>query len=342
MQRIKVIDSHTEGEPTRIIVDGGPDLSVNGVLGTVAQQREVFRTKFDHIRSAVVNEPRGCDHLVGAMICKPANPRAVCGVIFFNNVGFLNGCGHGTIGLAVTLRHLGLIGAGTHIIETPVGEVLIELGESTTEGGGIVSITNVPSYRHAAKVEVSFPWEGTTRTIKGDVAWGGNWFFLVDHAGEYGHGLDLSLKNLDLLTRFSCAVRDALERSHITGNDNGHIDHIELFGPPTRPDCKSRNFVLCPGKEYDRSPCGTGTSAKLACLAADAKLNPGDRWGQESIIGSAFFGSYATSQTKPGVRTSIVPQITGTAWIVAESCLLLQAQDLFVYGIRIAADADSR
>jgi 4-hydroxyproline epimerase len=260
--RVQVIDSHTEGEPTRVVLSGGPDLTrETGVpRPSVAAQAAVLRDRFDWFRAAICNEPRGCDHLVGALICKAKNPRAVCGVIFFNNVGFLNGCGHGTIGLAVTLRYLGLIGPGTHIIETPVGEVSIELGEGTSQGGGIsgglVTITNVPSYRHAAKVEVSFPWEGSTRTIKGDVAWGGNWFFLVDHAGPHGHGLELSLKNLDLLTRFSCAVRDALERSHITGNDNGHIDHIELFGPPTRPDCKSRNFVLCPGKEYLRLAAG--------------------------------------------------------------------------------------
>lgn len=329
MHRIKVIDSHTEGEPTRIIVDGGPDLSTHGVPGTVAQQREVFRTRFDHIRSAVVNEPRGCDHLVGAMICKAQNPRAACGVIFFNNVGFLNGCGHGTIGLAVTLRHLGMIGAGTHMIETPVGEVSVELGEGGSEGGGQVTITNVASYRHAAKVEVSFAWEGSTRTIKGDVAWGGNWFFLVDQDGPFGHGLELTLRNLDQLTRFSGAIRDGLERAGITGAAGGHIDHIELFGPSTRADCQSRNFVLCPGKEYDRSPCGTGTSAKLACLAADGKLKAGERWGQESIIGSAFFGSY---RQVPG--GGIIPSISGRAYISAESMLHLAEEDPFRHGIR--------
>ncbi len=340
MQRIHVVDSHTEGEPTRIIVSGGPDLGG----GSVADQLRVFREKFDHIRSAVVNEPRGCDHLVGAMICRPVNPAAAAGVIFFNNVGFLNGCGHGTIGLAVTLAHMGKISAGVHLIETPVGEVTIDLKDSPP---GSVTITNVPSYRHATSVPVRIHWEGQDRTVHGDIAWGGNWFFLVDHAGPHGHGLDLSRRNLETLTAFSCRLRDALEREGITGAAGGHIDHIELFGPSQRADCRSRNFVLCPGKEYDRSPCGTGTSAKLACLAADGKLAPGAVWGQESIIGSAFFGSYAACEPaqssaaagRPGGDKSgagvmyVRPSISGQAFVTSESTLLLDERDPFRSGI---------
>ncbi|MCK6475573.1 MAG: proline racemase family protein [Phycisphaerales bacterium] len=322
MQRISVIDSHTEGEPTRIIVSGGPDLGG----GSVAQQRRVFQEKFDHIRSAVVNEPRGCDHLVGAIICEPQNPAAAAGVIFFNNVGMLNGCGHGTIGLAVTLAHMGRIGPGEHLIETPVGDVKIRL-----EPAHRVTISNVPSYRHAHAVELDVSVGGATRKVRGDVAWGGNWFFLVDRDGAYGHGLDISLANLEALTRFSCAVRDALERSSITGTGGGVIDHIELFGPPVRTDCHSRNFVLCPGKEYDRSPCGTGTSAKLACLAADGKLKPGQVWGQESLIGSAFDGWFAPD---PADSSRVLPSIRGSAWITSESTLIVDSTDPFGHGIR--------
>ncbi|MCC6427532.1 MAG: proline racemase family protein [Phycisphaerales bacterium] len=330
MQRISIIDSHTEGEPTRVIIAGGPELGG----GSIAEQLRVFREKFDHVRSAVVNEPRGCDHLVGAIICKAVNPRAAAGVIFFNNVGFLNGCGHGTIGLAATLLHLGRIGAGSHIIETPVGEVTVSIADDRG-----ITITNVPSYRHAKDVPVAIDWRGGARTVRGDIAWGGNWFFLVNDTGEHGHGLELSLKNIDVLREFSCAVRGALDRERITGADGGIIDHIELFGPPTRGDCQSRNFVLCPGKEYDRSPCGTGTSAKLACLAADGKLAPGAEWGQESIIGSAFFGRYAglpasAGGSVGGAVVGIRPEITGRACITAESTLILDPRDPFVHGLR--------
>lgn len=320
MHRIHVIDSHTEGEPTRIIVGGGPDLGG----GTVAQQLAVFRERFDHIRSAVVNEPRGCDHLVGALVCSPSHAGAAAGVIFFNNVGFLNSCGHGTLGLAVTLGYLGRIRTGLHTIETPVGVVTVDLKD-----GGHASITNVPSYRHAKGVEVEIAWRGTPRKVRGDVAWGGNWFFLVDHGGECGHEQELSRANIPLLTDYSWAVREALEKRGVTGAGGGHIDHIELFGPAGRGDCQSRNFVLCPGREYDRSPCGTGTSAKLACLAADGKLRPGSTWGQESIIGSAFLGSYV-----PAEDGKIIPTIRGQAFVSAESTLVIDDDDPFKFGIR--------
>ncbi len=322
MLRLQTIDSHTEGEPTRIIVSGGPDLGA----GPLPDRLRIFRERFDHIRSAVVNEPRGCDHLVGAMICRPTSPHAIAGVIFFNNVGFLNGCGHGTIGLAVTLAHMGRISAGVHTIETPVGPVAVELAPDRS-----VTITNVPSYRHAKDVPVTIHWRGAPRTIHGDIAWGGNWFFLIGDAGPHGHGLRLSMDNLDQLAEFTSAVRAGLDASSITGAHGGLIDHIELFAPPTRPDCHSKNYVLCPGRQYDRSPCGTGTSAKLACLAADGKLAPGQEWGQESIIGSAFFGSFATS---PDASDRISPRISGRAWITAESTLLLDDTDPFRQGIR--------
>jgi 4-hydroxyproline epimerase len=346
MHRVHVIDSHTEGEPTRVIVAGGPDLGA----GSVADQLRVFRERYDAFRSAVVNEPRGSDPLVGAMIVRPSDPRAVCGVIFFNNVGFLNACGHGTIGLAVTLSHLGRIGAGSHVIETPVGTVTVDLA---IDGAGrrLVSIRNVPSYRHARDVPVEFEWNGSRHTVRGDIAWGGNWFFLVparDADHPHGHSMDLTFRNIDALTRYSSAIKAALSRSGITGDRAGEIDHVELFGPPTRRDCHSRNFVLCPGGQYDRSPCGTGTSAKLACLHADGVLKPGQAWGQESVIGSAFFGRVEEIVTNErglvapnssggnGEARRVTPIISGGAWITAESTLLLDPSDPFRDGIRVS------
>jgi 4-hydroxyproline epimerase len=314
MQRICVVDSHTEGEPTRVVLEGAPDLGG----GSVAEQARVFRERHDTFRSAVVNEPRGFDALVGALVVPARSPRAVCGVIFFNNVGLLHACGHGTIGLAATLLHLGRIGAGSHLVETPVGEVTIHVAPD-----GAISIDNVPSWRHRARVPVDFELDGRTRRVHGDVAWGGNWFFLCDD-----HGEELALANLERLTDVAWAIRQALERAHVTGAQGGLIDHVELFGPPTRADCDSRNFVLCPGRAYDRSPCGTGTSAKLACLVADGKLAPGAEWRQESILGSRFVGRVRVEDGR------VLPTISGSAFVTAESTLLLDERDPFRHGIR--------
>jgi 4-hydroxyproline epimerase len=310
-QRLQVIDSHTGGEPTRVVVGGGPDLG----RGSMAERRALLRERFDWLRSAVVNEPRGSDVLVGALLCEPADPACVAGVVFFNNVGYIGMCGHGTIGVAVTLGHLGRIRPGVHRLETPVGVVAFECA-----GGAEVAVENVPSYRHAAGVTVAVDGVGP---VTGDVAWGGNWFFLVAD-----HGQELELKNAERLTDFTWRVRRALARNAITGQDGGEIDHIELFGPPRDPSCQSRNFVLCPGGAYDRSPCGTGTSAKLACLYADGKLAEGQVWRQESIVGSVFEGSVRLD----GGR--VIPRIKGSAYVSAEATLLLDPRDPFRWGIR--------
>jgi 4-hydroxyproline epimerase len=310
-QRIQVIDSHTAGEPTRVVVAGGPEMG----RASLSERRILFQEKHDDFRSAVINEPRGSDVLVGALLCDPVDPSCAAGVIFFNNVGVLNMCGHGTIGVAVTLAHLGRIGPGTHRLETPVGIVGFELHD-----GSAVTVENVPSYRLRAGVTVQVDGIGL---VTGDVAWGGNWFLLVGQ-----HGEELKLENVERLTDVTWRIRQALERDGITGRDGQPIDHIELFGPPADATNHSRNFVLCPGKAYDRSPCGTGTSAKLACLVADGKLAPGQLWRQESIIGSVFEGSVRIE----GKR--IVPRISGSAHVTAEASLLLDPADPFRAGIR--------
>jgi 4-hydroxyproline epimerase len=328
VQRIQVIDSHTGGEPTRVVIAGGPDLG----SGSLVERRALLRERFDTFRSAVVNEPRGSDVIVGAILCEPVDRDCAAGVIFFNNVGMLHMCGHGTIGVAVTLGHLGRIGAGRHRLETPVGVVTVEY-----DGRNTATIENVPSFRHAAGVTI--PVEGIG-PVTGDVAWGGNWFFLV---GEHGQVLELA--NVERLTDYTWRVRQALERAGITGARGGEIDHIELFGPPRDPGAQSRNFVLCPGKAYDRSPCGTGTSAKLACLYADGKLREGQLWRQESILGSIFEGRVrvvpgplCVAQGKGREHAEeggqIIPSITGSAWVTAEATLLLDSGDPFQMGIR--------
>ncbi len=310
MRRVRVIDSHTGGEPTRVVVQGGPDLG----SGSMAQRLERFRTRHDAFRSAVVNEPRGSDVMVGALLLEPREPGASAGVIFFNNVGYLGMCGHGAIGLVKVLEYLERISAGQHRIETPVGTVTAQLAPA-----GEVSIANVPSYRYRQDVGVEVEGFGQ---VKGDIAWGGNWFYLVE--GLAGR---LLLEDVAHWTDVTQRIRRALEREGITGEGGAEIDHIELFAAGEAGG-DSRNFVLCPGGAYDRSPCGTGTSAKLACLAADGKLLPGETWRQESIVGSEFQASYQWE----GER--IRPVITGRAWINADSWLLLDETDPFCWGIR--------
>ncbi|HTR66519.1 MAG TPA: proline racemase family protein [Terriglobales bacterium] len=309
---IHVIDSHTGGEPTRLIVSGGPDLGT----GLLAERLLRFRSEFDCIRSAVVNEPRGSDVMVGGLLCQPQDPSCCTGVIFFNNVGYLGMCGHGTIGLVVTLAHMGKIAAGQHRIETPVGVVGASL-----HSDGRVTVENVPSYRAAAQIELDVPRHGA---VRGDVAWGGNWFFLVEL-----HGMQLELANVEALTDYAWAIRQELNARGISGDDGHEIDHVELFGPSRRPGINSRNFVLCPGKAYDRSPCGTGTSAKMACLYADGKFREGEVWRQESIVGSVFEGSIRVEGRQ------VYPSITGTAFVNAEANLILDQRDPFQMGIRI-------
>ena len=310
MKKIKAIDSHTGGEPTRIVIEGGPELG----NGTLAERRVIFEEKFDSIRSAIVNEPRGADVLVGGLLCEPTDPAFAAGVIFFDTAGVLGMCGHGTIGLLVTLKHLGRVDIGQHKIETPVGPIT-----ATLLSNNRVQVENVESYRTQAGVEIDVPDYGK---VVGDVAWGGNWFFCVTNSNE-----KLALSDVDRLRDITCRIRTTLAAANITGDDGHTIDHIELYGAPTSPNADSKNFVLCPSSTYDRSPCGTGTSAKMACLAADGKLEPGEIWRQESIVGSIFEGSVR----KSGDR--FIPQITGEAHISGETTLLLDPNDPFVHGI---------
>jgi 4-hydroxyproline epimerase len=318
--RVKVIDSHTGGEPTRVVVSGGPDLG----QGPLAERLERFKNEYDHFRSAVVNEPRGNDAVVGALLCEPTDSTCAAGVIFFNNVGYLGMCGHGTIGLMVTLAHLNRIQPGTHRIETTVGVV-----EATLDDDNFVSVANVPSYRLASGVAVDVPGHGV---VTGDIAWGGNWFFLVNSNGH-----NLTLDNLEALTDFTWRIRQALNRQGITGANGQEIDHIELFAPSQLEGVNSKNFVLCPGKAYDRSPCGTGTSAKLACLYADGKLQEGQVWRQESIVGSVFEGSlraFNGAGAAADAGAKIYPTIRGSAFVNAEAELILDERDPFCLGIR--------
>ena len=311
MEHVQVIDSHTEGEPTRLIVSGGPPLG----KGAMAVRRDRFARDYDRYRRTAILEPRGSDILVGALLCEPEDASCAAGVIFFNNVGYLGMCGHGTIGVAVSLAHLGQLSFGRHRFETPVGEVRVELNRANE-----VSFENVPSYRYREKQRIEVPELGE---VVGDIAWGGNWFFLISDAPGA-----LELGNVRTLSDAAQAIKGALRDQGVTGEDGGEIDHIEFFGPGQGSGTDSRNFVMCPGNAYDRSPCGTGTSAKLACLAADGRLAPGDVWVQESIVGSRFEASY-----REGDDGCIIPRITGRAYVYGETSLLQHPEDPFRNGI---------
>lgn len=310
VRRVTVIDSHTGGEPTRVVISGAPDLG----SGSLSARLERFREEHDDFRRAIVNEPRGSDAVVGALLVPPVDDSCIAGVIFFNSVSYLGMCGHGTIGVVATLAYQNRIGPGTYRIETPVGVVVARLEED-----GKVEVANVPSYRLATKVTVDVPGHGP---VTGDIAWGGNWFYLVNE-----HGQELEFKNLERLLEFTLTTREALARAGITGIDGHEIDHVELFGPSQLAGVDSKNFVLCPGNAYDRSPCGTGTSAKLACLVADGKLKEGQIWRQESIVGSVFEGSVRV------IDNLVHPSIKGSAFITAEADLIIDSRDPFAMGI---------
>ncbi len=312
VRRLKVIDSHTGGEPTRIVIDGGPNLR----SGSLAERRDLLLEQHDWLRSSVVNEPRGSDAFVGGILCEPADAMCDVGVIYFNNTGYLNMCVHGTIGLAVTLAWLGREGKdGLTRIETPVGVVT-----SKRHVDGRVTVANVPSYRSKKDLRLRVDGFGD---VVADIAWGGNWFLLVQE-----HSLEVSYANIPNLTRFCQAARDSLEREGIYGDDGGEIDHIEVFAAAEGIDADSRNFVLCPGGAYDRSPCGTGTSAKLACLHESGRLPEGKVWRQASILGSVFEG-----QVIRDGQGQLIPQITGSAFVNGESTLILNPDDPFCDGI---------
>jgi 4-hydroxyproline epimerase len=307
---IRVIDSHTEGEPTRVVVEGWPQPRGE----TMTERRDYLRAHWDHLRRAVVCEPRGHEAMVGALLTPPVEPDSVAGVIFFNNVGYLGMCGHGLVGVARTLAYLGRLEPGLVRIDTPAGTVTAELGRC-----GITTIRNVASRLYARDVAVEVPGLGR---VVGDIAYGGNWFFMT-----HLPGVTPELGQVHRLTELAQHIMDALEREGIRGEDGAVIDHVELAGEPTRPDAHEKNFVLCPGGVYDRSPCGTGTSARMAALYARGKLRPGERWQQESVTGSLFVGWVEEDGDE------LVPWIRGRAFVTGAAMLRFDPADPFRAGI---------
>lgn len=310
MNKVLVIDSHTAGEPTRVVVSGGPELGGGSLVERLGRLREGA----DWLRTSLCLEPRASEAAVGALLCEPDDAANDAAVIFFNNSGYLGMCGHGLIGLVATLEYMGRMTPGIYRIETPVGVVV-----ATLHGKGRVTVANVASWRFRKEVAVEVEGYGE---VTGDIAWGGNWFFLLDDPG-----IGLRKANLERLMGFAKAVRRGLESAGIRGEDGGVIDHIEVLGEDDG-GADARNFMLCPGGEYDRSPCGTGLSAKLACLYADGLIQEGEVWRQAGILGGVFEGRVALADGK------IIPEITGEAFVTAETQLVFSEGDPYRFGIR--------
>jgi 4-hydroxyproline epimerase len=310
VHRIRYVDSHTEGEPTRVIVGGAPALQG----ATVAQKARSLAGRFQGIWSALVNEPRGSDIVVGAVLVPPDHPHSLAGVIFLNNTGVLGMCGHGTIGVVRTLAHMARLEPGELQLDTPVGTVTAVLTAHASGVAPAVHVHNVRSFVERTDLALTLP-DG--RTVHGDVAWGGNGFFLCSD-----HGVPVDMEHLDQLRHVSLQIRHALNQAGVTSVAGHPLDHVELLAPARHSGNHSRNYVLCPGGAYDRSPCGTGTSAKLACLAAKGELDPGEHWHQESVTGSVFHAWY-----QPAPEGGVLPVIQGRAWITAEGELLLEPSD---------------
>lgn len=309
--KIEVVDSHTEGEPTRVVVSGWPE--PRGL--TMQEFRDDLAENFDHLRRAIIDEPRGHDAIVGALLTRPVTEGADVGVIFFNNVGYLGMCGHGTIGVVETLAWLGRVEPGAIRLDTPAGLVDVFL-----DPNGAITIRNVPATCYLLDQRIDVPGLGE---INGDIAYGGNWFFITSIPAPA-----LELKNVDELLEVTRKIRATLIERDVTGAGGAEIDHIELMGPsPELGEAGARNFVLCPGGAYDRSPCGTGTSAKLAALYKRGEIELEERWIQESIVGGRFIGWL----TKEGA--DLIPWIRGRAFITGETTLYFSVDDPFRGGL---------
>jgi 4-hydroxyproline epimerase len=307
MHSVRVIDSHTEGEPTRLVVEGLPEPAGNTVQDRVA----AIERDFEALYRPLLLEPRAYEAMVGAWMGSPTAEGCIADVVYFNPAGVLGMCGHGTIGVAATLAQTGKLSPGDYRFNTPAGIVGVKIVDPAT-----VQIENIPSYRIAASARLEVEGYGG---VVGDVAYGGNHFFLVKNSP-----IPVISDRMDELGSFTKAVMAAARAQGYPD-----VNHVEVFGPPEREDADSKNYVLCPGGEYDRSPCGTGTSAKLACLAADGKLAPGEVWTQESIIGTAFRAWYRAD----GDHTR--PTIEGRAYITGEATLQFNDDDPLREGIRL-------
>lgn len=329
-QVIQAVDSHTAAEPTRVITGGLP--MIRGA--TMADKRDELKRLHDPIRRSLVLEPRGHDAIILAYLLPPTHDDADLGVVFANDAGYLGMCGHGAIGLATTAVAMGLVAAVEPVTEitldTPVGLIKCRVA---VEGGRpkSVTITNVPSFLYRQRVVVDVHGFGK---VAADIAYGGNWFAFVE-ADQLG--LMVEKAHLPVLMQAAIAIREALVRDGVRGvhPDSGEeevIDHVKLFVPLDGEHHGARALTLCPGTAYDRSPCGTGTSAKLAVLHAKGELKTGEQFDSESVLGTRF-AARVVAETTVGEFPAIVPEITGSAWITSFATFVIDPDDPCRHGI---------
>lgn len=327
---IQAIDSHTAGEPTRVVTGGLP--AIRGA--TMADKRAGLQRAHDHLRRALVLEPRGHDAIVLAYLLSPCRAGADLGVVFANDAGYLGMCGHGAIGVATVAVATGMVAAQEPVTElvldTPAGAVACRVA---VDGGRptSVTITNVPSFLFRQRVVV--PVHGFGK-VAADVAYGGNWFAFVE-ADQLG--LMVEKNHLPVLMQAATAIREALVREGVRGrhpdrDDDEIIDHVKLFAPLDGPTPGARALTLCPGAAYDRSPCGTGTSAKLAVLHAKGELATGEWFRSQSVLGTEF-RARVVSTTDVGGNPAVVPEIEGSAWITGFATFVVDPDDPCAFGL---------
>ena len=324
------IDAHTCGNPVRVVTGGGPFLDGKNM----SERQQHFMAEYDWIRTGLMFEPRGHDMMSGSILYPPTREDTDIGFLFIETSGCLPMCGHGTIGTVTVIIEHGLVKPrvpGKLRIETPAG--IVE-AHYTMEGTHVsaVRIVNIASYLHSTGLEVECPDLGLLRV---DVAYGGNFYAIVDPQENYKDMEDLSAGDI---LRLSPILRRRLnEKYQFVHPENPTIkglSHIEWTGRPKNPEAHARNAVFYGERAIDRSPCGTGTSARMAQWAAKGKLKVGDVFVHESIIGSLFRGKVEAA-TKVGTKDAIIPSIEGWARVTGFNTIFLDDRDPFVKGFSV-------
>ncbi|MCX7884843.1 MAG: proline racemase [Caloramator sp.] len=331
IRTINAVDSHTMGEPTRIVIGGVPVIPGK----TMPEKKAYLEKNLDHIRTAIMHEPRGHKDMFGSIITQPTKEEADLGIIFMDGGGYLNMCGHGSIGALTVAVELGMVPVKEPytdvVLEAPAGLVK---GKVKVEDGKAkeVSIVNVPSFLYKQDVEVDVPEVGKL-TI--DISFGGSFFALVKSSDI---AIDICTSNAqklcDVGMKILKAVNEQVKVQHPVLEHIKSVDLVEIYGPAKNPKATLQNVVVFGQGQVDRSPCGTGTSAKLATLYAKGQLKINEEFIYESITGTMFKGR-VLEETKVGDYKAIIPEITGSAYITGFNQFIIDPEDPLKYGFTL-------
>jgi len=331
MNSFKTIDTHTMGEPTRIITEGLPFIPGNNMM----DKKNYLVEHFDYIRTMTMHEPRGHGDMFGAILMEPTKKEADIGVIFMDSGGYLNMCGHGSIGVSTILVDEGYVKVEEPItnitLDTPAGLVRAKVEVENKKAKG-VSIENVPAFLYKENIKIEISELGQ---VPVDISFGGSFFALVD--SKYLN-LKISLENIDEIIKLALIIREKINNKvkviHPNIPDINKVDLVEIYGKPTNSIADLKNVVIFGAGQFDRSPCGTGTSAKLAYLHGKNKLKKNEYFVHESITGTMFKGRIL-EEVKIGKYNGIIPEIKGRAFIIGYSHLIAQEEDPFKHGLII-------